>query len=356
MEQNKTHPARAVLLSILCVVLTLCLGTQLIATLTAHFYVKRGSIPQAVRSVSLDRLEIEEGNGQRKSAAQYILDHYVQDDRVTVDNVERVLRDGTFTDYAGDLVAQYNDYLRGEADFPELTADSVVGLIEENEGLIREETGLQFLEPDKEKLRQELAQPLDDTNRVLEHSLYVGVSGISARAQAKLWPILLLSVLLLAVFVWLITIHVRWKGSAAGACKVFAVTLCIPCLVTLLIGAAGGVSLSKLHLEAFTESFAHLRPELLMTGGIGVLFCIAVFGAGMLLGLRRKAPLPAAPSDESTQALRSAPFLQKPETPSEDVRRFCRFCGKPLVGPDALFCYQCGQSQTETKGDTGASR
>ena len=360
MEKKRMHPARAVLLTVLCVVLTLCLGTGLLSTCLTRSYVKRGSIPSAVRAVSLADLEVQEENGQRKSAAQYILDHYVQDDRVTPENVERVLRDGTFTDYAGDLVAQYNDYLRGTADFPELTADSVVGLIEENEVLIREETGLQFLDPDKEKLRQNLEQPLDEANRVLEHSLYVGVSGISARAQAKLWPTIVYSILLLAVFLWLVTIHVRWKGSAAGACKVFAVTMLFPCLGTLLTGAAGKAVLHGTGLDAFSGSFSVLRPQLLSVGIIGLLGCIVLFGAGVLLGLRRPKAVPApAPADARAQAQRSAPFLHTPDVQekqesaapagtdsSADVRRFCRFCGKPLVGPDAMFCYQCGRSQT----------
>ena len=339
-----------ILLTILAVLGVLVLTSLLLVCMTLRYYIKTSAIPQAVEAVALENIQVSQPDGSEKSLAQYILDEYIQDDRITVEEVQEVLHEGTFSDFAGVLAEKYNQYLTEGGDFPEIEAQEFVTLLEQNTDLIYEKTGLRFLDPDKKKLKENLNHPLDTLNHALESYMYRGVKGFFLRTAVSLWIEILLALLLCALLVWMILIFRRGRRKIGTAFKVYSMTAVIPCMIVFTGGLLMSWLIELIHLPG--ELGSALRGKTIVFSGIGVLCCIALFCFGMLWNLIAFKPASAGEVPENKPASRSKdipaplahtqPLTAVSETPK---RQFCRFCGKKLVSPDALFCYRCGKAQ-----------
>ena len=339
-----------IFLTLLAVLGVFVLTSLLLICMTLRYYVKTAAIPQAVESVVLENVQVSQPDGSEKSLAQYILDEYIQDDRITVEEVQEVLHEGTFSDFAAVLAEKYNQYLTEGGEFPEIEAQEFVTLLEQNTDLIYEKTGLRFLDPDKKKLKENLNHPLDTLNHALESYMYKGVKGFFLRIAGSFWAEILLILLLGAALAWMIIIFMRGRKKIGTALKVYSMTAVMPCIVVFMGGLLMSWLMELIHLPA--ELGSALRGKTVVFSGIGILICIVLFCFGMLWNLISAKPAPsrevpevkpASPSKDMPAPLdRTQPLPVIPETPK---RQFCRFCGKKLVSPDALFCYRCGKAQ-----------
>lgn len=351
MKEKKT--LQVVLLSILCFILTVLLGTGVLVTVSA-----RRTLQERVLTAAVEKLPLEEIGFEGSSAAQFILDEFIADERVSVENVRRVMQEGTFSAFAAELMDQYNHYLTDGGEFPELNAEQFVQLIEENGALILEETGLEFLEPDKQLLRENLEAPLKAWNGLMRESLHKGISGFSARATVSLWLPITFGVLLLAVLVWMIVFYVRGGFSAGTALKVYSIALFIPC-AAMLCGLFATDLVAGADIPFIKDSMILLYDTLLPVAGIGSLICVLLFITGIACGVisaRKQAVLTETgeysgsyDADYDDTYANAAP--EREELPEEEPaepeikRQYCRNCGQPLVNPDAKFCYKCGNVQ-----------
>ena len=378
MKKNKEKTVQKVYktpkyicLTILCIFLTLILTTFLLTCMTLRYYVKTAAIPEAVTAVAIEKIQIPQSDGSKKSVAEYILDEYVQDERVTVEDVEKVLEDGTFSDFAGALIERYNTYLADGGTFPEIDSDEFISLVEENSDLIYDKTGLRFLDPDKKKLKQNLSNPLEFVNHMLESYMYKGVKGFFLRLAVSVWSQVLLIVLMCAVLAWLIVIHIRGQKRVGTAFEVYSITAFLPCAVIFM----GGILMSwLLSLISLPEELGTvLRGRTITFSGIGMLICAVLFGFGKLWNLISEKPA-AIPVQEKTPVEEqiiipepreeqnsvseklfskpSEPESVKPELPKvsleKDVvppRLFCRYCGQKLTEPDSPHCPHCNKAQ-----------
>jgi hypothetical protein len=359
-EKKKKSTVSVVMLSILCFVLTLLLSAGVLSCTTLRLMALNNSVPEAVQIIPLEELPVQCADGTQVTLAQYILDNYVEDDRVSVEQVEELLQDGTFSLFTGELTQQYNDYLLGNGDFPEITAEDIVQLITENEDLIFEKTSLEFLEPDKQKLRKNLEEPLTDCNQTLRSMMQKGVRGFAVRSIFSVWLIITLGVLLLAILIWMLVFYVRGRKRVGTALKLYSIAAFVPCLLLLLTAALSVWVMGLTNLDFLRDFAGMLKSEALMTSAIGILFCVLLFCTGMLCNrLHRPVPeeetLPVydpmdAPPEEAVEAEEAGKPEEVEETETAQAlprRRFCRHCGKPLVNEDAQFCYQCGTPQAE---------
>ncbi len=363
MKTREKKTLQVVLLSILCFVLIALLGAGVLTSLSL-----RRAAQERVLTAAVEKFPMEEITVNGSSAAQFILDTFIADERVSIENVERVMQNGTFSAFAAEIMDRYNTYLTDGGELPKINPDDFVRLIEENEALILEETGLEFLEPDKQKLRENLEQPLKAWNIAMEQSLHKGINGFTAKATVSVWLPVTLGVFLLAILVWMVIFYVRGGFRAGTAFKVYSIALFVPCAVML-----GGLCLTDLIASAeipfIQDSMVLLYDTLLPVAGIGSAVCVLLFVTGVMCSLLSAKLRPAADADAYNGSYdseydntydrfdRSTPqdAMQEeagaqPEEP-EVKRQYCRNCGRPLVNPDAKFCYQCGNVQEHVSSE-----
>ena len=358
MKKRKQYgKARFVLLTILCFVLTMVLSLALMVSLNLRIMVQEESLPTAVGQVELSNVPVD-----GSTMAEYVHKYFIQDERVSIESVEKVMEQGTFSEFTAELTERYNTYLREGGEFPTVSADEFVRLIEENEELILEETGLRFLEPDKQKLRESLSGMVEEWNAAAEDAMHKGMKAFAVKAVVSLWLPVVLGVLLLALLVWMIVIHVRSTVSAGKAFKTYGVAVFIPSVLLLAM-----TILSDVLVAVKLPVFGRVDNILYEGAGVyalGILTAAVIFGLGVLCNLitsgRKKLQTAAESSEQQeeiydgffgeTQNKAAEELPQTEEEPEEQAqRKFCRNCGQPLVNPDAKFCYKCGNVQEHVK-------
>lgn len=349
-NKKKYGKPKFVLLNVLCFVLVMVLGTSLMASLSLRYTVQEELLPVTAKQLPLSEIPVNDS-----TAAQFILDEFIQDERVSVENVQKVMEDGTFSTFLAELTERYNTYLREGGEFPQVQSEEFVKLIEENADLIYAETGLRFLDADKQKLRENLSEPISEWNAAAEQSMHKGVSGFAVKASVSLWLPIVLGILLLAVMVWMIVIYVRSGFRTGTAFKMYAIALFVPSILVVLATIAANI-LVAVKSPTLGKTVALLN-NCVWAFAIGVLAAAVIFGLGILCNFivkGKKAPAAQAeevydgffagnpkPQEESTEPEPKA----EPEAEEQAQRKFCRNCGQPLVNPDAKFCYKCGNVQ-----------
>ena len=359
MKTRERKTGQVILLSILCFVLIVLLGAGVLTSLSL-----RRAAQERVLTAAVEKFPMEEITVNGSSAAQFILDTFIADERVSIENVERVMQEGTFSAFAAEIMDRYNAYLTDGGELPKINPDDFVRLIEENQELIRQETGLEFLAPDKEKLRENLEAPLDAWNTAMRESLSNGISGFTIKATVSLWVPIILGVLLLGIMIWMVMFYVRGGFRAGTALKVYSVALFVPCAVML-----GGLFLTDLiaaaNIPFIKDSMGMLYDTLLPIAGIASGVCVLIFIIGIVCTLVSAKLHPVSVEyDGGYDGLYAqedagydsepdfVPEYAEPETAEPEMKRqYCRNCGQPLVNPDARFCYKCGNVQEAVKHD-----
>lgn len=344
MNTKEKKTGTVVALSVLCCILTVLLGSGLLVSLSVRHASQEHLVSAAMEKLPLEELQIDS-----TTSAEFILKEFIQDERVTEEQVRTVMQQGTFSGFAADLSERYESYLNGNGAFPQLHAEDLVGLIEENQDLILRETGLEFLEPDKVKLRDNAAPLVSAWNR-----LDKGIEGMAVRSAASVWLPVVLGLLLMAVLVWMIVFYIRGGYHAGSALKVYSIALLVPC-VLLLTALVLTDALGTKEMTFIESSMPMLYGNFLPFAGVGaaicaVIFCIGLLCCGISEKRAKKAAVPMetpAPEEVSAPEETSAPANEPAE--SEAKRQFCRNCGQPLVNPDAKFCYKCGNVQEQIK-------
>ncbi len=394
--------SKFLLLSSACLLLTFVITSELLVSLITWRSLRYNELPNAVASVHLEDITIEKNENEKESLAQYILDNFVKDDRITAEQIQKILESGDFTTWAGWMVSKYSDYLSDtndeKSEFPELSEEDIIALIEENADLIYQETGLRFLEPDKEKLLDTLKAPVEEIDEHLDNSLNSGAGGVLTKffLSWQCWTVS--GIILVLLLMWEIVIHKRSQKRTGSALQAYSIAGALPCLAFFLAGTCSALLLNLADMPFLQDSAKAIKGTLTAVGGIGMLVCIVLFVAGMtanlvsaqLLTETQENSVPEYdPLDSETESALETEEIHIPETvpPSEDTeseeelpppvplvkvsapeptvnltkvsdtkppqkpivtRKFCRFCGKSLLMQDALFCGNCGKSQVKS--------
>ncbi len=411
-EKSVYTMPKFLLLSFICLLLTFSVTSGLLVSLTTWRALRYNELPNAVASVHLEDITIEKNENEKESLAQYILDNFVKDDRITAEQIQKILESGDFTTWAGWMVGKYSDYLSDanneKSEFPELSEEDIIALIEENADLIYQETGLRFLEPDKEKLLDTLKAPVEEIDEHLDSSLNSGAGGVLTKffLSWQCWTVS--GIILVLLLAWEIVIHKRSQKRTGSALQAYSIAGAIPCLAFFLAGTCSTLLLNLADMPFLKDSAKAIKGTLTAVGGIGVLVCIVLFVAGMTANLisaqlrteeqennvsesvltddenesffeiEETPVLETVPPSNDTESEEELPppvplvkvsapkptvNLVKPspstvnltkvsdtEPPQKPIvtRKFCRFCGKPLLMQDALFCGNCGKSQVKS--------
>ncbi|MCM1227996.1 MAG: zinc ribbon domain-containing protein [Clostridium sp.] len=139
--------------TIICFVILMLAVMSLVLTLSLRTTANKNLIVKSVEEVDLADIEIDHG----KKLDRYIYDEFIDDPRITVENVDNLLKDPFIKDFIIEKVEAYQDFGFGGDEVPYITADEIVELIDKNSELLENEAGLRFLDADKEELRGELS-------------------------------------------------------------------------------------------------------------------------------------------------------------------------------------------------------
>ena len=153
LKAPKKNNGKVAANTIICFILLMITVFSLILTLSLRTSVNKNLIVESIEDAELSEIVIDD-----KKLDQYIYDEYVDDPRITVENVNNLLKEDFIKDFMIEKAEAYQDYFLNKDDMPYITSDEIVELIDDNADLLYEEAGLRFLEGDKEELRRQLSK------------------------------------------------------------------------------------------------------------------------------------------------------------------------------------------------------
>jgi len=317
---KKYSKPKYILLMISDILLTVLLTMLFITGISLRKNVQKEAFQKAVETIQADK--------NQKALAEYVSKNFVQDERISTEAIQNIIQKGTFLEFANKQAMRYEYYLSGKEKIrPELTAEQIADLIQENSDLIYSEISLKFLEPDREKLISRLESPFNSLNSSL---------GL-LKALASVWLEVILILLLAGALAWMIFIHMQAGKNISTALKAYGITACVPSVLMLIAG------MIILFLPAGLGKSC--SGSVLLSAVVGILLSAVVFGIGMFWNKFFKKPTEETISPVLEEFADISEIPDTVKITEEVKRQFCRYCGKRLVNPDAQFCYQCGKPQ-----------
>ena len=265
----KKHNVAVAINSIVCFLIVLISTLCLILTLSLRTVVNDNLLVDAIEDVKLAELRVDD-----KKLNEYIYDEFIEDERITIDNVNNLLEEPFIKDFLIEKVEAYNDYLLDKADAPYITADDVIGLIEENEELLYEEAGLRFLDADKEELRQEL-EGLDEFKVFTDDFLnsYFGSALVQTYFSGA--NAVFLIVLLVVVLIQWFAVYVANSRRAGKMALKYGIAVLIPSVI-FIAGVLTLVIMPSLEIAdelLASAKFTFLINSLIMLF-VGIVFTV----------------------------------------------------------------------------------
>ena len=242
---------------------------------------------------------------------------------------------------------------RGEMVF--ITSDDIVNLIDENSELLYNEAGLNFLEPDKAALKNDLYM-LDEFSEFCNDYLTGWFTGGLIQTYFSLLFLNFLEVLFIIVLVqWLLVYRLNGRRMCS-ALKKYSITLMVPSGL-IFIASMSLLFLDKKSVGGVLTSY--IRNSFIISSAIilavGIILLVISIAAG-----KKKKPATASESiaaadttvSETTQPTVTAEALDKslaenalPEEKSDtvDVKK----TETATAEPKKVFCTKCGAENKE---------
>lgn len=157
----KVNGAVVTINSIICSILLVLSIICIILTMSFRNIINNNILVDTIKDIDLCSIEVADESGEKMYLDEYIYNNYIDDERITVQNVDNVLNAPFIKDFIVEKLEGYQNFCMDEGDMVYVTSDDIVNLIDENSKLLFNEAGLNFLEPDKEQLKNDL-RVLDD--------------------------------------------------------------------------------------------------------------------------------------------------------------------------------------------------
>ncbi|MGN1480468.1 zinc ribbon domain-containing protein [Porcipelethomonas sp.] len=243
------HGAGVALNSVICTILLALSVIFIILTMSLRNIVNNNILIDTVKNIDLCEVQVEDESGKAVKLDQYIYDNYIDDERITVSNVDNVLSDPFIKDFVIEKLEGYQAFFMDEGDIVYITSDDIVNLIDENSELLYNEAGLRFLEPDKQQLKDDLSG-LDKFSQFSEDYLTGWFSSGLIHTFFSFANVIFLAVLMAVIFIQWIVVY---KLNARRAGKVFrkyGIAMIVPSAVILI----SSVSLIFLNKEGIVNA------------------------------------------------------------------------------------------------------
>lgn len=215
--------------SVICFILLVISSICLIFTLSLRTIVNRDMLVKAVNKADFSKIEVDDG----MLLNEYIYKTYVNDERITVENVDNILSDSFIKEFFIDKINAYKNFALDNGKLPYVTPDEIINLIDDNSNLLFDEVGLRFLEPDKNQLRDDLSELKDFEN--FSHKYIDSSFGTKlVHTFFSYANIIFLSVLIIIILIQWIIIYKANSRRAAKAFNKYGMAIAIPSTILFL--------------------------------------------------------------------------------------------------------------------------
>lgn len=226
-KMPKVNSAGVVINSIICSILLVTCVIFIVLTISFRNIVNNDILVNTIRDVDLCSLEVEDESGKTVHLDEYIYNNYIDDDRITVQNVDNVLNDPFIKNFIIEKLEGYQDFCMDEGEMVYITSDDIVNLIDENSDLLFNEAGLNFLEPDKEQLRNDL-RVLDDFKDFSDNYLTGWFSSGLIHTFFSFANVVFLAVLMAVILIQWLVIYKLNSRRIGKALRKYSIVLIVP--------------------------------------------------------------------------------------------------------------------------------
>ncbi|MGN0614514.1 MAG: zinc-ribbon domain-containing protein [Porcipelethomonas sp.] len=305
------------------VICTIVLVMSVIALiLTASFVniVKKDMLIDTIEKVNIAELEVKDGSGEKVRLDKYIYDNFVDDDRITVENVNNVLSDPFIKDFLIEKIDGYQKFFTAEGDMVYITSDDIINLIDENSTLLYNEAGLNFLEPDKEELRDSLSG-LDSFSDFCRNYLTGWFTGGLIQTYFSFPFVCFLGALLVVIMVQWLAVYRLNGRRMIKVLKKYGIAVIVPSAVFFAASVSLLFAGDNSVLGALTSK---VKLPFMLYSGIALAVGVLLLAAYLVFGRRKT--VPAAEGKAG-----AAPEADVPAVSVTDMT------GSADIIPDSLF-------------------
>lgn len=229
-KMPKVNSAGVLINSIICSILLVISIISIVLTMSFRNIVNNNILVDTIKDVDLCSLEVQDESGKTVQLDEYIYNNYIDDDRISVQNVDNVLNDPFIKDFIIEKLEGYQDFCMDKGEMVYITSDDIVNLIDENSDLLFNEAGLQFLEPDKQQLRNDLSV-LDDFKDFSDNYLTGWFSSGLIHTFFSLANVIFLAVLMAVILIQWIVIYKLNSRRIGKALRKYSIVLIIPSFI-----------------------------------------------------------------------------------------------------------------------------
>ena len=355
------HGAGVAFNSIVCTVLLVLSAIFLIVTMSLRDIVNNDVLVNTINDTDLCSVEVKDGSGKDIKLDQYIYDNYIDDDRITVENVDNVLKDPFIKNFITEKLEGYNAFFMDESDMVYITSDDIVNLIDENSDLLFNEAGLQFLDADKQELKDSLSG-LDKFSQFSEDYLTGWFSSGLIRTFFSYANVVFLATLMAVILIQWIVVYKLNSRRIGKVFRKYSIALIVPSfiidaasLLTLILGRKNIVGALVADVR---WSFITASSILLACGIVLLLISIPMYPkkkkgeysvpvqpetAEQVTEVQPETSpeLVTVPAEETKFSTESAEDVEKEPQQQSSPAGLCPSCGHQNKETSA-FCSQCG--------------
>lgn len=213
--------------SIICSILLVFSIICIILTMSFRNIINNNILVNTVKAMDLCSIEIVDESGKKVHLDEYIYNNYIDDERITVQNVDNVLNDPFIKDFIIEKIEGYQNFCMDEGDMVYITSDDIVNLIDENSKLLFNEAGLNFLEPDKEQLKNDL-RVLDDFKDFSDNYLTGWFSSGLIHTFFSFANVVFLSVFMAVILIQWIVVYKLKSRRIGRALRKYSIVFIVP--------------------------------------------------------------------------------------------------------------------------------
>ena len=332
-KMPKVNSAGVLINSIICSILLVISIISIVLTMSFRNIVNNNILVDTIKDVDLCSLEVQDESGKTVQLDEYIYNNYIDDDRISVQNVDK-------------------DFCMDKGEMVYITSDDIVNLIDENSDLLFNEAGLQFLEPDKQQLRNDLSV-LDDFKDFSDNYLTGWFSSGLIHTFFSLANVIFLAVLMAVILIQWIVIYKLNSRRIGKALRKYSIVLIIPSFIIFASIFSFLFFEENSIVNAITSD---IKWSFTISSGIILAVGIVLLLISIPMNIKKKniveIPSDAAENSAEEQPVYAAVSQNAPITEniqenkaftenSDSADGLCPQCGhKNKTG--SSFCSQCG--------------
>lgn len=281
--------------SVICSILLVLTVFSLIISASLRYIVNKDLLAQAVQDMDLTQIVVENDSGEDVKLDQFVYDKYINDERITVQNVDNVLNDPFIKNFLLEKLHGYQKYFMDEGDMVSITSDEIIDLIDKNQNLLFREAGLRFLEPDKQELRESL-EGLDKFSEFCNDHVAGRLGGEFVKTYFSLAYVNFLEVFLVIILVQWLLVYKFNNRRMIRALRKFSIAFIIPSALIFIPTLMG-----KLFKVFSWKSAQELWKPFIFSSGILLAVGVILLIVSLIFGRKKEFTADVVSDDEPLQ-------------------------------------------------------